>query len=55
MVPSGTESQLKQFFNEETGNTGSPKLQERYFDNIMLSSKPIKCNCESGGGEKEKN
>ena len=26
--------------------SGSPKLLERYFDNILISSKPIKCNCE---------
>ena len=26
--------------------SGSPKLQERYFDNILISSLPIKCNCD---------
>jgi len=31
---------------ENYWNKGSPKLQERYFDNILISSKPIKCNCE---------
>lgn len=25
--------------------SASPKLQERYFDNILISSKPITCNC----------
>ena len=31
---------------ENYWNSGSPKLQERYFDNILISSKPIKCNCD---------
>jgi hypothetical protein len=30
---------------ENYWNNGSPKLQERYLDNILISSKPIKCNC----------
>lgn len=30
---------------ENYWNTGSPKLQERYFDNLLISSKPIQCNC----------
>ncbi|MEO8765676.1 MAG: hypothetical protein ABI416_15355 [Ginsengibacter sp.] len=30
---------------ENYWNSGSPKLQERYFDNILISSNPIKCNC----------
>ena len=33
-------------FFENYWNSGSPKLQERYFDNILISTKPIKCNCE---------
>lgn len=32
-------------FFENYWNNGSPKLQERYFDNILISSKPIQCNC----------
>lgn len=32
-------------FFENYWNSGSPKLQERYLDNILISSKPIKCNC----------
>ena len=31
---------------ENYWNNGSPKLQERYFDNILISSKPIKCDCD---------
>lgn len=33
-------------FFENYWNKGSLKLQERYFDNIIISSKPIKCSCE---------
>jgi hypothetical protein len=31
---------------ENYWNKGSPQLQERYFDNILISSKPIKCDCD---------
>ena len=31
---------------ENYWNSGSPKLQERYFDNILVSSIPIKCDCD---------
>jgi len=31
---------------ENYWNNGSPKLQERYFDNILISSKPLKCYCD---------
>jgi hypothetical protein len=31
---------------ENYWNSGSPKIQERYFDNILISSKPFKCNCD---------
>lgn len=34
-------------FFENYWNKGSPKLQERYFDNILISTKTIKCNCEN--------
>jgi hypothetical protein len=30
-------------FFENYWNTGSPKLQERYFDNIVVSTQPIGC------------
>jgi hypothetical protein len=30
-------------FFENHWNTGSPKLQERYFDNIVVSTRPIGC------------
>lgn len=33
-------------FFENYWNSGSPQLQERYLDNILISSKPIKCNCD---------
>ena len=33
-------------FFENYWNRGSPKLQERYLDNILISSKPITCNCD---------
>lgn len=31
---------------ENYWNNGSPKLQERYFDNLLISSKPISCGCK---------
>jgi hypothetical protein len=31
---------------ENYWNNGSPQSQERYFDNILISSKPIKCDCD---------
>jgi hypothetical protein len=31
---------------ENYWNNGSPQLQERYFDNILISSKPIRCDCD---------
>ena len=33
-------------FFENYWNDGSPQLQERYFDNILISSEPIQCKCE---------
>lgn len=45
-------------WNADTGNykinavffenywSGAPKLQERYFDNILISTKPVKCDCD---------
>ena len=33
-------------FFENYWNNGSPQQQQRYFDNILISSKPIQCNCE---------
>ena len=30
---------------ENYWNNGSPKLQERYFDNLLISSEPIRCKC----------
>jgi hypothetical protein len=32
-------------FFENYWNDGSPKLQERYLDNILISTNPIKCKC----------
>ncbi|WP_157637832.1 polysaccharide lyase [Flexithrix dorotheae] len=33
-------------FFENYWNSGSPKQQERYFDNILVSTNPITCNCK---------
>jgi hypothetical protein len=36
---------------ENYWNAGSPVLQERYFDNIVISTKRIGCNCSTGVSE----
>ncbi len=41
-------------FFENYWNAGSPVLQERYFDNIVVSTKPIGC-LQTGGVRPEKN
>ena len=35
-------------FFENYWNNGSVKDQERYFDNILISTKPISCHCSTG-------
>jgi hypothetical protein len=36
-------------FFENYWNKGSVKDQERYFDNILITTTPIKCNCSAEG------
>lgn len=33
-------------FFENYWNAGSPQDQERYFDNIVISTRPLECDCE---------
>lgn len=41
-------------FFENYWNAGAPKDQERYFDNILISTQPISCECEETGKTREK-
>lgn len=36
-------------FFENYWNKGSPRDQERYFDNILITTTPIRCNCKDIG------
>lgn len=42
-VASYTQYAINAVFFENWWNTGSPRLQERYFDNIVVSTQPIGC------------
>ncbi len=42
-VASYTDYAINAIFFENYWNNGSPKLQERYFDNIVVSTQPIGC------------
>ncbi|MDQ3142543.1 MAG: T9SS type A sorting domain-containing protein, partial [Bacteroidota bacterium] len=39
-------------FFENYWNSGSPVDQERYFDNLVISTKPIPCSCQVTSTEK---
>jgi hypothetical protein len=42
----GENYMINAVFFENFWNNGSPKQQERYFDNLLISEKPILCNCK---------
>jgi len=52
-VDSYTDYGINAIFIENYWNSGSPKEQQRYFDNFVVSTKRIGCLCErtSGGLE----
>lgn len=40
-------------FFENYWNAGSPKEQERYFDNLLISTQPISCSCSTSSTQHE--
>ncbi|GAG32612.1 unnamed protein product, partial [marine sediment metagenome] len=45
-VDTYTDYAINAVFFENYWNSGSPVTQERYFDNIVVSTEPIGCGCE---------